>query len=128
MNTVTQALPAQMSPQAQFNLSWIDQANELLIAHPGEPIVSVPAADARREVNGYVGQHISHMMGSVDPALVYANNGLVWRVPIVLTTPRRGQLGVVGILDVDAHSGDLLIPENFSQTIQNRAKRIFTAA
>ncbi len=127
MNTMSEPLAIQEHPN-QLKVAWIAQANELLIARSGEPIVSVPAAEARREVNGYVGQHSSHMMGGVDPALVYANNGLVWRVPIVLTTPHRGQLGIVGVLDVDAHSGELFIPEDFSQTVQTRAKLIFTTA
>ena len=39
-----------------------------------------------------------------------------------------GQLGVVGVLDVDARSGKLFVPKDFTQTVQNRAKLIFTTA
>lgn len=106
----------------------INQPQELLIARPGEPIVSFQPSDARRKVNGYIGQHLSHMMGGAEPALLYVDGALVWRVPIVLTTPRRGQLGVVGALDVDAHSGKLHIPNDFSQKIQDRASLFFTTA
>ena len=72
--------------------------DDKIIARPGEPIVNIDAVAARRKVNGYIGREISMMMGGTEPALVYSEGRLVWRVPIIFTTPFHGQLGVVGSL------------------------------
>lgn len=102
--------------------------NEQLIAAPGEPIVNVTAFTARRQVSGYVGSNISHLMGGSEPALVLSRGRLVWRVPIILTTPQQGQVGVVGSLDVDARTGQLLIPIDFSQKIASHAQTLTQAS
>lgn len=95
--------------------------DDRIIARPGEPIVNIDAVTARRKVNGYIGQTISSMMGGTDPALVYSEGRLVWRVPIIFTTPFQGQLGVVGVVDVDARTSTLLIPPSLEATLQANA-------
>jgi hypothetical protein len=98
--------------------------NEQLIAAPGEPIVNVTAFTARRQVSGYVGSNVSHLMGGAEPALVFSNGRLVWRVPIILTSPWQGTVGVVGNLDVDARTGQLLVSTDFSEKVTARAKTL----
>ena len=56
----------------------------VIIAQSGEPIVNITARDARRKVNAYVGGEISLMMHGIDPALVYSEGRLVWRVRLNL--------------------------------------------
>jgi hypothetical protein len=98
--------------------------NAEIIARPGEPIVNIDAVAARRKVNGYIGREISSMMGGAEAALVYSKGRLVWRVPIVFTTPFDGQLGVIGIVDVDARTNRLLIPSNLEETLQANANAL----
>jgi hypothetical protein len=61
------------------------------------------------------------MMGGTTPALVYSEGRLVWRVPIIFTTPFEGQLGVVGVVDVDVRTCELLIPPNLEETLRSNA-------
>ena len=107
-------------------LDWVqpDEPNSWVIANPSEPPLNVTAFTARQKVSGYVSASISHMMGGDEPALLFSNQRLVWRVPIVLTSPTRGRLGFVGSLDIDARSGHLLILPSFTSTIQSNAKAL----
>jgi len=95
--------------------------DDTVIALPGEPIVNIDAVTARRKVNGYIGLEVSTMMGGTAAALVYSKGRLVWRVPIIFTTPLDGQLGVVGVVDVDVQTTELLIPPNLEVTLQANA-------
>jgi hypothetical protein len=111
---------------AVLDRSVIEQAlkgsdDDKIIAHPGEPIVNIDAVAAKRKVNGYIGREISSMMGGLEPALVYSEGRLVWRVPIIITTPFDGQLGVVGVVDVDARTTAILIPPNLEETLVTNA-------
>jgi hypothetical protein len=65
------------------------------------------------------------MMGGIAAALVYSAGRLVWRVPIIFTTPFRGQLGVVGVVDVDVRTSELLIPPNLEETLRANANALF---
>lgn len=113
-------------------LEWVHEGHEgdTLIAAPGEQVINITAVTARRKVSGYIGSNVSHMMGGTDPALVFSQGRLVWRVPIVFGTPSQGILGVVGTLDVDVRTGELILPTtlrgqiNFRKQIQARAKAL----
>ncbi len=108
--------------QSPFRIS-----DDVIIARPGEPIVNITAFTARQKVSGFVGDRISHLMGGDEPTLVLAQERLVWRVPITLTRPALGIVGVVGILDVDARTGHLIIPSDFAQQVENRARALTEA-
>ena len=97
---------------------------EFLIAAPGEPIVNITAYTARQQVSGYIGSQVSHMMGGGEPSLLLVQGRLVWRVPILLTSPQRGLLGNVGHLDVDARTGQLLITKDLVQDIEAHAQAV----
>ncbi len=98
--------------------------DDTIIARPGEPIVNIDAVAARRKVNGYIGLQVSTMMGGTAAALVYSKGRLVWRVPIIFTTPFEGQLGIVGVVDVDVRTGELLIPSNLEETLRANANAL----
>jgi hypothetical protein len=99
-------------------------ANEYLLAAPGEPIVNVTAYTARQQASGYVGSHVSHLMGGGEPSLLLTDGRVVWRVPILLSSPRRGILGTVAYLDVDARTGQILPPPNFIQQVETHAQAL----
>jgi hypothetical protein len=110
--------------QAVFQIHEDDQ----IIARPGEPIVNVTARDARRKVNGYIGKEISLMMIGLEPALVFSEARLVWRVPIALATPTRGPFGLIGVLDVDTRTNDLIIPPHFVEEIKTNARSLLASS
>jgi hypothetical protein len=70
-----------------------ERADEFVIARPGEPIVNITGFTARQKASGYVGDRISHMMGGDEPTLMLVEQRLVWRVPIILTSPSAGPPG-----------------------------------
>ncbi|NCF64498.1 MAG: hypothetical protein GWP61_00900 [Chloroflexi bacterium] len=108
----------------QVTSSTPTETDEHLIAAAGEPIVNITAYTARQKASGYVGGHISHMMGGGEPSLVLSRNRLVWRVPILLTSPSHGTLGVVGNLDVDARTGQLLASPDFADQVKAYAQTL----
>jgi len=108
----------------QVTRSTPTDTDEYLIAAAGEPIVNITAYTARQKASGYVGGHISHMMGGGEPSLMLSHNRLVWRVPILLTSPRRGTLGAVGNLDVDARTGQLLVSADFVDQVKAHAQTL----
>jgi hypothetical protein len=97
---------------------------EHIIAGPGEPIVNITPFTARQKASGYVGGEISHLLIGEEPALVFSRGRVVWRVPIQLTYPQRGKLGLVGQLDVDARTGRLLIHDLLKEEIISCAKKL----
>jgi hypothetical protein len=100
------------------------QDDEHMIAAPGEAIVNITAFTARQQVSGYVGSYISHLMGGAEPSLILSQNRLRWRVPILFTSPDRGPIGIVGNLDVDARTGQLLVPDNFVEKLEANAQAL----
>jgi len=113
-----------VSPQ---NQPVVLNKGEHLIARSGEPIINITAFIARQKVSGYIGDQISHLMGGGSPTLILADSTLVWRVPIVLTMPSQGVVGVVGFLDVNARTGSLIIPPHFIEQVEARAREITVA-
>lgn len=104
------------------------QNSEFLIAKPGEPIVNITPFTARQKASGYVGSYISHLMGGDEPSLLLSNERLVWRVPIVFTSPTKGKLGIVGSLDIDARTGQLLISPDFALEVEKNAQKFIAIA
>lgn len=100
------------------------QTEDILIAAPGEPIFNITAFSAKQKASGYVGSHISHLMGGDEPSLLLSQGRLIWRVPILFTTPQQGKLGHVGTLDIDARTGQLLIPPNLNEQLQSHAQTL----
>jgi hypothetical protein len=103
-------------------------APDFIIAQPGEPIINITAFTARQKASGFVGGNVSHMMGGDEPALILAGGHLVWRVPIILTMPTKGVIGMVGEIDVDARTGQLRMPANFQQAISEKANALITSS
>ncbi len=98
--------------------------DDFLIARPGEPIVNITPFTARQKVSGYVGYHISYLMGGDEPALVFSQGHLVWRVPIIFARAHEGILGVVGQIDVDARTGRLIVSQELAAQVEANAEQL----
>jgi predicted DNA-binding antitoxin AbrB/MazE fold protein len=89
--------------------------------------VQITAAVARHKVNRFILDNVSYLMGAGQPALVEGER-LVWHVPVMLTYPDRGVVGLVGFLDVDAESGDLLVAADTVVELTRHAHAIASAS
>ena len=66
--------------------------------------IQVTAAEAQHQVDGWLFDHVSYMMGAKSPTLVIGQQ-VVWRVPVILTASHVGVVGEVGMVDVDVQTG-----------------------
>lgn len=82
--------------------------------------VNFSSTAARRRVGRFVADEISYLMRGGEPALVVADR-IYWRVPVLLTFPGCGSVGVVGDIDVDVETGQLHVTTELIAEIQQRA-------
>ncbi len=68
--------------------------------------IEIVAEQARKLVNRWIHDQVSYMMRAETPTFTVGER-IVWRVPVVLTAPHVGRVGVVGNVDVDVRSGAL---------------------
>jgi hypothetical protein len=86
--------------------------------------ISVSPDTARRRANGYLGMHVGLLLGASDPRLIVGDRPL-WKLAVNLHLPSIGYFGQVGIITVDATTGDVLpIADEAIQTIQDRAHEL----
>jgi hypothetical protein len=85
--------------------------------------VNITPFVARQQVTGFVKLQISDQMHGEQPELVVGDR-LCWSVPVVLTSPRRGVVGKVGEILVDATTGELLVDTDTIQRMSDDADRL----
>ena len=86
--------------------------------------ILISAAEAKRLASRHVIMELSSNLCGTTPELVLRETALVWRVPIMLSFPHIGSMGIVGTIDVDASNGDLLTDENNDEKINDHALRL----
>ncbi|MFN8487620.1 MAG: hypothetical protein U0350_08525 [Caldilineaceae bacterium] len=89
--------------------------------------INVTAFTARQKVTGYVADQISTNMHGGEPTLVVGKQ-IYWRVPIVLSLPPLGDRGIVGNIDVDIETGQLLVTPQILTEIMQRAESLAISA
>jgi hypothetical protein len=90
--------------------------------------ILVTSEMARRRVNVFVGNEIADLLHGETPDLVLCENGVYWRVPVVLSSRSIGRIGPVGVIDVDVETGDLKVSDQTISEIEARAQRFAVAA
>jgi hypothetical protein len=83
--------------------------------------VNISAYAARQKVNDFVLSEVSYMMHAGDPALVLAER-ICWRVPVILSLTSRGDVGEVGVIDVDVETGQMHVTPQLIAEINARAE------
>jgi hypothetical protein len=83
--------------------------------------VNISAYAAKQKVNDFVLSDISYMMHAGEPVLVLAER-ICWRVPVILSLTFRGDIGEVGILDVDVETGQMRVTPQLIAEINARAE------
>lgn len=87
-----------------------------------EAVVDVDAKRARRSATAWLVSEVGNMLLAGDPTLVIAQT-TVWRLPVLLTSSKKGVVGEVGVIDVDATSGELMVSDKLRIEILNNARQ-----
>ena len=97
--TVRQAL----GPEAARDFTaWLEEQLHRADVPP------ISALVARQKVNVLMLDRVSNLLLADEPALVELPHGKrAWRVPVDLTFPEKGRAGRVGVIEVDAESGEV---------------------
>ncbi len=82
--------------------------------------LNVSAFVARPKANRFLIMEAGDQLCASEPELSVGEK-IAWRVPVVYAPSRRGALGVVGHLLVDAESGEVTIAD--SQTVKDFLQR-----
>lgn len=85
--------------------------------------INVSAFAARQKVDNFLLNEISYMMHAGEPNLVIADS-IYWRVPVILSTSSRGDVGEVGAIDVNAQTGQLATTPQLITEVNARAESL----
>lgn len=109
-------LPAQASVQIQLTVS---------------AQINVTAQTAQRQVSKLLLDQVGNLLYGEQPNLVVGER-LLWRVPVWVALPTTGPLDQIGVLDVDAETGEILFTQQLLENLAERgdalAKRATLAA
>ncbi|MBN1487257.1 MAG: hypothetical protein JW981_06405 [Anaerolineae bacterium] len=73
---------------------------------------------ARRKVSAWLVRDVGNLLLGGDPEYLAGERSL-WRVPVLVTHPRRG---CAAFVDVDAYTGDLLVTEDTPEEIRRNVQ------
>ncbi len=73
--------------------------------------INITDVVAQRKVSKLVLDLVGTQLYGEKPSLVVGRR-LVWRVPVWLGLPPRGPIAQVGVIDVDAQSGEILYTQS----------------
>ncbi len=90
--------------------------------------INVSAYVARQKANRFLILQAGDQLCAGEPELVVGPT-LYWRVPAQYTPSRRGSLGIVGHLLIDAESGEVTIADGqTTEDLMDRAEAIYARA
>lgn len=87
--------------------------------------VNISAEEARRLVNRTIVPELGTGLGAKAPDMLVRGRQVIWRVPIVLSLPRLGDLGEVGNIEVDALTGRIISGKATQEKIIQHAQRLY---
>jgi hypothetical protein len=90
--------------------------------------IRVPAEAARKRVTVLVGREIADLLYGGPPDLVWQEQGVYWRVPVILASRSLGRIGQVGAIDVAVETGELRLDEEVIAIIEDNAQRLAAGA
>jgi prevent-host-death family protein len=119
-----EALLAQSEQTVPTQAAEIEASRETTVAIT----VQLSAEEARRLVNREIVPELGTGLGAKQPDLLLRGEQVIWRVPIVLSLAQLGDLGEVGIIEVDAQTGAILNKDNSHERILQHAQRLYAGA
>ncbi len=85
--------------------------------------VEIDPQTAQRHVTRWVASEVGNLLMGGTPQLVISQRA-VWRVPVVLGSSQKGILGEVGVVDVDATTGELLLSAEVAEELLRNARAL----
>src|SRR5205809_3731019 len=85
--------------------------------------LNVTSFSARQRVTQYVMHELSTQLGGDTPELTIGER-VYWSVPVVFTLSGKGVLGRVGMLRIDAGTGELLTDPQTEQEMMHHAEQL----
>ncbi|MBN1487048.1 MAG: hypothetical protein JW981_05355 [Anaerolineae bacterium] len=85
--------------------------------------INISAYAAQQKVNDFVLSDISYMMHAGKAQLIL-DKRIYWRVPVILSLTRHGDVGEVGVIDVDVETGQMHVTPQHIAEINNRAESL----
>ena len=82
--------------------------------------INISAYVARQKANRFLILHVGDQLCAGEPELAVGPR-LLWRIPVQYSPSRRGMLGIVGHLLIDAESGEVTVADG--QTIEDLMER-----
>jgi len=89
--------------------------------------IQITAKKAQQLVSIFVGNQIADLLYGGSPDLIIRTNNTYWRVPVTLSLPSLGRMGVVGVIEVHVETGELQINEQLIKEIKQNAQRLATS-
>lgn len=90
--------------------------------------LDVTPEEARKRVNRRVVSELGTGLIARDPELTVNGDLVSWRVPVALSLPRLGDLGQIGAVDVDAHTGEIRTDDAALHKIIQHANTLYAGA
>jgi hypothetical protein len=83
--------------------------------------VNVTAKTARRQATSWLVSEVGNMLVGGTPQLVISQK-TAWRVPVILTSSAAGPVGEVGMVEIDAENGQLLVGDELRERILDNVR------
>jgi len=83
--------------------------------------VNISAYAARKKVDDFILSNISYMMHAGEPQFI-VDDRIRWRVPVILSLTKQGDVGQVGVIDVDVETGQMHVTPQLITEIYERAE------
>lgn len=95
------------------------------LSMPTTSEIRISAVRARQLVGIYMGNYVGLLLhGQTPDEMVVRDGHAYWRVPVILSRGRAGQIGIVGAVNVDAHTGKLVIDDLLIDEIKENARNL----
>ncbi|MBI3958134.1 MAG: hypothetical protein HY328_04935 [Chloroflexi bacterium] len=78
---------------------------------------------ARRKANVWLLCNAGNLLGAKNSELVITDR-VLWRFDVVLTSPGRGEIGIIGKLCLDAVTGEAVLTENLVAGYRENADKL----
>lgn len=82
------------------------------------------AEEARRKVQHWLLDQVSYTMGAESPQLVLQETITIWQVPVVFTTSQIGRVGLVGQVEVDVQTGEIVCQSACREQLLQQAQTL----
>jgi hypothetical protein len=89
-----------------------------------EIAVNIDPTTARRRVSGWASGEVATSCGGGTPQLVIGRAKLFWRVPVIFTRTGIGAVGEVGVVNLDAQTGQLDVTNILAVEMQHSAAQL----